>query len=141
MGFSIYNAGMTETASTGLFISLDNTLRVFVFKAAQAIDMYFETNLYNFSCFRLSESDWDIPEELEAVLMVSHHLNRDSHSLHWQVPHTFQQSMSSESMLVLLCAIASMDALPIFLCLISVQYTCEQQSPKLCSILLPIIFQ
>jgi hypothetical protein len=33
--------------------------------------MYFETDLRDLSRFRLSESDWDILEVLEAVLLVS----------------------------------------------------------------------
>ncbi|KAN0135285.1 hypothetical protein V8E53_006850, partial [Lactarius tabidus] len=55
-----------------------------------AIDLYFETELVDFSCFKLLESDCEILEGLEAVLTV---------------PHAFQQSMLSESTLVLLRAI------------------------------------
>jgi hypothetical protein len=45
--------------------------------------------------------DWEILEGLEAVLMVSQYLTRGKYSLQQQVPHKFQQSMSSESTPVL----------------------------------------
>ncbi|KAI0246685.1 hypothetical protein BJV78DRAFT_1134685 [Lactifluus subvellereus] len=55
-----------------------------------AIDPYFETELVDFSQYKLSELDWEILEGLESVLMI---------------PHKFQQSMSSESTPVLSHAI------------------------------------
>ncbi|KAI0246052.1 hypothetical protein BJV78DRAFT_1158179 [Lactifluus subvellereus] len=63
-----------------------------------AIDPYFEMELVDSSQYKLSELDWEILEGLELVLMA---LN----TIALQIPHEFQQSMSSESTLVLSCAI------------------------------------
>jgi len=56
--------------------------------------------------------DWNILEGLEAVLSVCLFLYPrflDIYLLKQQVPHTFQQSMSSESIPILLCAISSFE--------------------------------
>lgn len=41
----------------------------------QAIDCFFDTNLHNFSHWKLLGLDWYILEGLETVLSVSHRLN------------------------------------------------------------------
>jgi hypothetical protein len=71
--------------------------------------MFLETKLSEFSHCKLSELDWEILEGLETVLKVSllHDLGHKVEcSSQRQIPHRFQQAMSSESTPVLSHAIS-----------------------------------
>lgn len=50
---------------------VDQLQRYILLMSTQAIDMYFDVELADFSCHKLSDLDWEILEGLEAVLMVS----------------------------------------------------------------------
>ena len=50
---------------------VDQLQRYILLMSTQAIDMYFDVELADFSCHKLSDLDWVILEGLEAVLMVS----------------------------------------------------------------------
>ena len=77
----------------------------------QAVDLYFDTNLQEYISYKLSDTDWNILEALEAVLAVSWSLAQGRYSSQRQVLHKFQQTMSSESTPVLSFAITSFEKL------------------------------
>jgi len=75
VGFSVYDAAMSQMPPTGESVSVAAQWRL-TEGSIQAIDYYLVTNLLEFSSSKLSKIDWEILEGLEAVLAV--HLLLDS---------------------------------------------------------------
>ena len=69
MGFSVYDAAMSQTPPTGESVSVAAQWRL-TGGSIQAIDCYLMTDLLEFSSSKLSEIDWEILEGLEVVLVV-----------------------------------------------------------------------